>query len=124
MLQSGSIPYANLTSQIGAQMINVPFKNADFTFTIILPNKGVKLAQVESLLTPAMVNSPITKDKRVVLWLPKWKFEFESDLKDALTKKMKVTDLFNQTKANLKGLSSKTSTYVSSLMHKYVKIFI
>ena len=64
MFQTDSIPYVNLTSQIGAQMINVPFKNADFTFTIILPNKGVKLAQVESRLTPALLNSPTHKGQK------------------------------------------------------------
>lgn len=118
MTQRGSFPYVDLTSKIDARMIHLPFKNNDFTFTIILPNKGVKLAQVESRLTPALLNSPTTTNNSIRFAMPKWKFEFQSDLKDVLTKKMKVTEMFDEKRANLKGLSSMPSTYVSNLIHK------
>ena len=118
MTQRGSFPYVDLSSKIGARMVHLPFKNNDFTFTIILPNKDVKLTQVESRLTSALLNSPTTTNNSIILAIPKWKFEFQSDLKDILKKKMKVSEMFDEKKANLKGLSSLPSTYVSNLIHK------
>ena len=118
MSQNGVFAYADLTSKIGARMIHLPFENEDFTFTIILPNKDVKLAQVESHLTPALFNTPTTTNNIIALSLPRWKFEFQSDLEDVLTEKMKVIELFNMAKANLKGLTLKPLTYVSNLIHK------
>ncbi len=117
MIRSSLFSYVDMSSTIGAQMIHVPFKNKDFTFTIILPNKDVKLAQVESRLTPAIINTPTT-NQVVVLSIPKWKFEFENDMKDVLLKKMKISELFNRTKANLKDLSLKKPIYVSNVIHK------
>ncbi|CAF0766981.1 unnamed protein product [Adineta steineri] len=117
MMRNGLFPYADMSSTIGAQMIHVPFQNKDFTFTIILPNKDVKLAQVESRLTPAIFNTPTT-NQMAALSIPKWKFEFENDMKDVLSKKMKISELFNRTKANLKELSLKKPIYVSNVIHK------
>ncbi|CAF1182338.1 unnamed protein product [Rotaria magnacalcarata] len=78
MMKNGLFPYVDLTSKIGAQMIHLPFTNKDPTITIILPNKNIKLSQVESNLTPALLNSPTTTNQNIFLWIPKWKFEFES----------------------------------------------
>lgn len=118
MTQRGFFPFVDMTSKMGARMIHLPFQNNDFTFTIILPNKDVKLAQVESRLTPALFNSPTTANNSIILAMPKWKFEFHSDLKNVLMEKMKVTEMFDEKKANLKGLSSTPSIYVSNLIHK------
>jgi serine protease inhibitor len=120
MMRHESIPYVDLTSTIGARMVHLPFQNKDFTFTIILPNKGVKLTQVESRLTPAIFTSPTTKKSLILLYIPKWKLEFSSDMVEVLKKKMKVTELFNKQKANLKGLSSTNGSFVSNILHKYV----
>ncbi|CAF0844493.1 unnamed protein product [Adineta steineri] len=117
MTRIGSFSYVDMSSTIGARMIHMPFQNKDFTFTIILPNKNVTLAQVESRLTPAIFNTPTT-NQMVVLAIPKWKFEFDNDMKDVLSKKMKISELFSRTKANLKELSPKKYLHVSNIFHK------
>ncbi|CAF4072266.1 unnamed protein product [Rotaria sordida] len=118
MMKNGLFPYVDLTSKIGARMIHLPFENKDFTFTIILPNKDVKLSQVESNLTSALLNTPTTNNKNIYVWIPKWKFEFESKLETVLKTKMKINDIFDSNKANLKGLSTKKKIYLSNLIHK------
>ena len=118
MGQEMNFPYVDLTSKIGARMVHLPFQNKDFTFTIILPNKDVKLSQVESNLTSALLNSPTTSNQSVFLWIPKWKFEFESKLENILKSKMKVNDIFDENKANLKGLSAQKKIYLSNFIHK------
>ncbi|CAF1336605.1 unnamed protein product [Rotaria sordida] len=118
MMKNGLFPYVDLTSKIGARMIHLPFENKDFTFTIILPNKDVKLSQVESNLTSALLNTPTTNNKNIYIWIPKWKFEFESKLETVLKTKMKINDIFDSNKANLKGLSTKKKIYLSNLIHK------
>lgn len=105
MMQSGMFPYVDLTSKIGARMIHLPFENKDFTFTIILPNKDMKLSQVESNLTVELLNSPTTTKHNVFVWIPKWKFEFESKLEHVLKTQMKLKDIFDENNANLKGRS-------------------
>ncbi|CAF4229564.1 unnamed protein product, partial [Adineta steineri] len=117
MTRIGSFSYVDMSSTFGARMIHMPFQNKDFTFTIILPNKNVTLAQVESRLTPAIFNTPTT-NQMVVLSIPKWKFEFDNDMKDVLSKKMKISELFSRTKANLKELSPKKYLHVSNIFHK------
>jgi serpin B len=122
MMQNDFFPYVDLTSKIGARMIHLPFENKDLTFTIILPNKDIKLSQVESNLTSALLNSPTTTNQNVFLWIPKWKFEFESNLENVLKTKMKVNDIFSESNANLKGLSMKKNIFLSNLIHKYVHL--
>jgi serine protease inhibitor len=121
MMQNGMFPYVDLTLEIGARMIHLPFTNKDLTFTIILPNKDVKLSQVESNLTSAIFNSPTTTKQNIFVWIPKWKFEFESKLENVLKNQMKVNDLFDPNKANLKGLSTAKKIYLSNFIHKYVQ---
>ncbi|CAF3299543.1 unnamed protein product [Rotaria socialis] len=99
-------------------MIHLPFANKDLTFTIILPNKNIKLSQVESNLTPALLNSPTTTNQNIFLSIPKWKFEFESQLENILKTKMKLNDIFDQNKANVKGLSMEKNIFLSNLIHK------
>ncbi|CAF1366378.1 unnamed protein product [Rotaria sp. Silwood1] len=77
MMRNGLFPYVDLTSEIGARMIHLPFENNDLIFTIVLPNKGITLSQVESNLTSVLLNSPTTTNHNVFVWIPKWKFEFE-----------------------------------------------
>ncbi|UJR12041.1 hypothetical protein I4U23_016219 [Adineta vaga] len=118
MMQQGHFSYVDLTSKIGARMVHLPFENNDFTFTIILPNKNVTLSEVESKLTSTLLNSPTTTNQTVFLWIPKWKFESANNIEDILKKKMKVTDVFDENKANLKGLSMQKKIYLSNLIHK------
>lgn len=117
MMQDTSFPYADLTSRIGARMVHLPFQNSNLTFTILLPNKGVKLADVEANLTSSVLNAPTTKEN-LFLWIPKWKLEFESKLETVLKTKMKLTDVFDENKANLKGISTAKKIYLSNLIHK------
>ncbi|CAF4262454.1 unnamed protein product [Rotaria socialis] len=93
-------------------------RKMDLTFTIILPNKNIKLSQVESNLTPALLNSPTTTNQNIFLSIPKWKFEFESQLENILKTKMKLNDIFDQNKANVKGLSMEKNIFLSNLIHK------
>ena len=120
MMKQSMFPYVDLTSKIGARILHIPFENKDLTFTIVLPNKGIKLSQVEANLTPALLNSPTTTNQSVYLWIPKWKFEFQSNLETVLKTKMKLKDIFDANKANLKGLSMQKKISLSNLIHKYV----
>ncbi|CAF3156712.1 unnamed protein product [Rotaria sp. Silwood2] len=78
MTRNGLFPYVDLTSEIGARMIHLPFEKKDLTFTIILPNENTTLSQVESKLNSVLLNSPTTTDHNVFISIPKWKLEFES----------------------------------------------
>ncbi|UJR19626.1 hypothetical protein I4U23_022760 [Adineta vaga] len=118
MKQQGHFPYVDLTSAIGARMIHLPFENNDLTFTIVLPNNGVKLSDVESKLTSSLLNSPTNTNQKVFVWIPKWKFESESNIESVLKTDMNVTDMFNEKKANLEGISLEKPIAVSNLIHK------
>lgn len=54
---------------------------------------------------------------RIFAFIPKFKFDYELALKDDL-KKLGITDVFEEGKANLTELSEDSSSYISDAIHK------
>jgi serine protease inhibitor len=68
------------------QLIDIPYGNEQFRFTILLPADGKNLDDLSSVLSADVLAEWITQanDMTADLDLPKFKFEWKKDLKDIL----------------------------------------
>lgn len=73
--------------ELDATALEMPYENSSLSMLILLPNKKDGLAEMESKLN-TVVLADLTKrmnKEEVTVYLPKFKIEYEIDLKDVLT---------------------------------------
>ena len=107
--------------ELDVQVVEIPYKNEDFSMLILLPNQKFGIAALEKSLSASKLKKLISDMfmTDVQLALPRMKLEFSIDLVPHL-KSMGVNDLFDYKKANLKGLSEAEELFVSGVYHKAV----
>ena len=115
MYQKEKYAYSE-NKNLRVQIAHIPYKsdndNVQFVFTIILPNEGVSLEQVEQKLSTnsdlmqQLLSYENTKTEELLLYLPKFKMEATFKLNDALIQ-LGMTDAFDPMKANFTGIVSK-----------------
>ncbi len=98
------------------QIAHLPYKSdnkdVQFVFTVILPNQGVSLSEVEQKLAakPDLMQSILghqgTTTQELLLYLPKFKMEAAFELKNVL-QQLGMVDAFNEAKADFTGIVSK-----------------
>lgn len=97
------------------QIAHLPYKSqshdVEFVFTVILPNKGVSLTQVEEKLAakPALMQQILEKGgarvEELLLYLPRFRMETSFNLNDVL-KQMGIRDAFDGSSADFTGIVS------------------
>lgn len=119
MVQEADLDYANGD---GFQAIDFPFAGSGFVFTVILPDEGTFDA-FEAKLDPAALEDAIAQlsGTKVLVHLPKFKFEFGTvDLVPVL-RALGVTDAFDPKRADFTGMVEGTPPEpisVSDVLHK------
>jgi serine protease inhibitor len=112
------------------QIAHLPYKSdnkdVQFVFTVILPNQGVQLEEVEQKLAskPDLMQQVLshqnTRTEELLLYLPKFKMEATFQLKDVL-EQLGMKDAFNSN-ADFTGIVSKevdsAGLYISKVIHK------
>jgi serine protease inhibitor len=101
---------------LGVQIAHLPYKSSDqntiFVFTVVLPNQGVQLEQVEQKLTSnkqlrqQVLSNQGGKSAELLLYLPKFKLETKYELKDVLIK-LGMEQAFSDKKADFEGIIGK-----------------
>jgi serpin B len=114
MFQKEKYAYA-ANEQLGVQIAHLPYKSdnkeVQFVFTVILPNKNVRLDDVEQKLTskPELMQEVLshqgTTSQELLLYIPKFKMESTFQLNDVLVK-LGMHDAFGK-EANFTGIVSK-----------------
>jgi serine protease inhibitor len=85
-----------------------------FVFTVVLPNKGVSLAEVEKKLTSNLqlrqqiLSNESTTFEELEVYLPKFKLETSYELSDILVG-LGMEDAFNDKKADFEGIIGKVN---------------
>jgi serine protease inhibitor len=116
-------PY-KLYSNENFQMLEMPYGSGKYSMLIFLPASGKTTNNVISLLTAESVDGWIQKmtEQKKKVYLPKFEFKFDDSLVDEL-KTLGMTDAFDDTKANLSGISDAAKLVISEVMHKsYIKV--
>jgi serine protease inhibitor len=98
------------------QVAHIPYKSdnkdVQFVFTVILPNQGVQLEQVEQKLASkpdlmqTLLNHQGTTTQELLLHLPKFKMEATFELNNVLIE-LGMRDAFSDRVADFTGIVSK-----------------
>ena len=107
----------NYAETVNAQILELDYAGDELSMIIILP-KG-SISRVERMLNEEKLNlyKSMMKKEKVVLSLPKFKFEATYSLADKL-KKMGITDAFDATKSDFTGMSKTGELFISDVIHK------
>ncbi|RXN26576.1 leukocyte elastase inhibitor-like isoform X1 [Labeo rohita] len=108
------------------QVLELPYVNEELSMLILLPNEtqdgSDPLLKLESELTLDKLLDWTRRDK-MATWmtirvhLPKFKLEVESSLSEIL-QEMGMSSVFQETKADLTGMSSNGRLFISAVVHK------
>ena len=115
MYQKAKYAYAD-NKDLGVQIAHLPYKSdsrdVQFVFTVILPNQGVRLDDVEQKLAskPGLMQEVLgtqsTRTEELQLYIPKFKMEATFELNEVL-KKLGMRDAFDGGAADFTGIVSK-----------------
>ncbi|CAF0851371.1 unnamed protein product [Adineta ricciae] len=130
MYQKNKYAYTE-NKDLRVQVAHMPYKSENrdtqFVFTVILPNKGVSLSDVESRLKaePDLMRSLLSHTEsameELLLYLPKFKMEASFTLNDVL-KQIGMQNAFDPNSADFTGIVSESDDaaglYISKVIHK------
>lgn len=116
MNNTNSFEYAELD---GAQVLRLPYRQGAFSMLLILPKEKNELKALERKMTLETINhyrAELT-DRRVDVFLPKFKVEQTFDLIPALSE-LGVKSAFNPASANFSGISGNRDLFIDTAIHK------
>ncbi|KAF6089313.1 serpin family B member 11 [Phyllostomus discolor] len=125
MYQAGTFKLA-FVREPQMQVLELPYADDALSMIILLPAGMAALEQVEKQLNVRTFDewtSPSNMMQRdVEVHLPRFKLEIKYEL-NSLLKSLGMTDVFNQIKADLSGISRAKGLYLSKVIHKsYVDV--
>lgn len=108
---------------LAAESCTFPYVGEKIALTVILPEQGHTLDEIEAGLTPEVLNAIYTCDfpqEKVNVQLPKFKLEHKTELSQHF-KEMGVNLPFDQARADFSGINtSPTGLYISKIVHQAV----
>ncbi|XP_053427927.1 serpin B11 [Nycticebus coucang] len=120
MYQTGTFKLAFI-KEPEMQVLELPYVNKKLSMIILLPVGTTNLEQVENQLNVRTfhqwTNSSNMIESEVEVHLPRFKLEIKYEL-NSLLKSLGMTDVFNQNKADLSGMSPAKGLYLSKVIHK------
>ena len=112
-----SYQYAE-NKELHIQIAHIPYKTSEkgerFVFTVVLPNKGVNLDDVEkklnsnSQLRQKLLSHQNSTSQELDLYLPKFRLEMTYELGDILAG-LGMKDAFDKEKADFEGMVGKVT---------------
>jgi serpin B len=121
MAQTGRLGYAR---RDGFQAVSLPYEGGGFQFLILLPDPGVKLAQLEARLTPELLSGlAAVQREKVALFLPKFRIQPPTlDLAESL-KKLGMRTAFDEPRgsANFERMAERKPDdylFIGKVLHK------
>ncbi|KAL0164584.1 hypothetical protein M9458_040337 [Cirrhinus mrigala] len=123
MYQSKKFPFRCIP-EYELQVLELPYKQEELSMLILLPNETQDGSDplLKSELTLDKLLDWTERDKMATsmdirVHLPKFKLEVESSL-SAILQEMGMSSVFQETKADLTGMSSQDGLSISAVIHK------
>ncbi|XP_077439672.1 antithrombin-III [Vanacampus margaritifer] len=118
MFQENTFRYARLPDQ-HLQLLEMEYRGRDIGLTLLLPDKGRTLAQVEAVLDLPTLSGWLNQlaETRVSVHLPRFRLEDGVRLKGALNA-LGLRDIFSPQNASLPGLVDGGGVSISDAFHK------
>lgn len=116
MFQKGKYDYFENET---VESIRLPYQNDEMGMYILLPKKGVDLGQLKNQLDLKLWNQWQDKlqQKKVRLYLPKFKIEYEDELKDNLIA-LGMNDAFDPDTADFSNMAVGNNIVINKVLHK------
>uniref|UniRef100_A0A8C6MTA0 Serpin domain-containing protein n=1 Tax=Mus spicilegus TaxID=10103 RepID=A0A8C6MTA0_MUSSI len=109
--------------EIQAQVLMMPYEGIDLNFVVLLPDQGVDISKVENNLTfeklTAWTKPEFMNGTELHVYLPKFKLQEDYDM-NSLLQHLGILDVFNGSKADFSGMSTKENLCLSKFVHKCV----
>ena len=102
-----------------AQVLELPYAGGDLSMVILLPKPGYELAELESMLSPELVQSWLSdlSMEKVEVFLPRFKLEERFVLNREL-QRLGMVDAFDEVRADFSGMTPGPQLYISTVIHK------
>lgn len=114
--------FSNNPEGLKADVCQFLYEGDQVAMTVILPNEGVYIEEVEKQLSADLLRNVLEKptiETKVLVYLPKFKLEFKTELADALIK-LGAPDAFDSMKADFSGISDSSDLFISKVIHQAV----
>ncbi|MEI7523727.1 MAG: serpin family protein [Mariniphaga sp.] len=108
------------TEQAGYRAIKMPYGRGKFEMVILLPDLGHSADQLMNQMDPSVwtaLKTALTVKTSVDVWLPRFKFSWESDLNDILSS-LGMAVAFSTTDANFSKINATDQLYITKVKHK------
>lgn len=102
------------------EAIRLPYGNGQYNMVVMLPTEGKSSQHIIDELNAKKWNSwseAFIKEDHVVVTMPRFKFAFNSELKNVL-KKMGMEKAFDPKTSEFSGISDNSDLFISSVLHK------
>jgi len=108
------------SEQSGYRALKMPYGNGKFEMILLLPDDGKSADQLIQQLDPSVwdnLKTALASDRKVDVWLPRFKFSWDSELKDILSS-LGMAVAFSKTEANFSKINASDQLYISKVKHK------
>jgi serpin B len=117
MSKEDSLDY---TSNDLFEAVRLPYGKGQYNMVVMLPAEGKNSQNIIDELNAVNWNNwseAFDNEKHVVVTMPRFKFAFDTKLKDVL-EKMGMVDAFYPSLSDFSGISGDSDLYISSVIHK------
>jgi len=108
------------SEQTGYRALKMPYGLGKFGMVMLLPDAGKSADQLIQQLDPSAwenLKAALASDSKVDVWLPRFKFSWESDLNDILSS-LGMAIAFSKTEANFSKINATAQLFISKVKHK------
>ncbi|MCX6240130.1 MAG: serpin family protein [Bacteroidia bacterium] len=108
------------SEQSGYKALKMPYGRGKFGMVILLPDVGKTADQIMAQMTPTIwetLKTSLTATTKVDVWLPRFKFTWESDLNQILSS-LGMAVAFSESQANFSKINANDQLYITKVKHK------
>lgn len=106
--------------QTGYEALKMPYGRGKFGMVILLPDVGKSPGQIMEQMNPTTwgtLKTSLATTSKVDVWMPRFKFTWESDLNEILSS-LGMSVAFSETLANFSKINSNYQLYITTVKHK------
>jgi len=108
------------TEQTGYRALKMPYGRGKFEMVLLLPDVGTSADQLLQQMNPAVwqnLKNALASKTKVDVWIPRFKFEWGSDLNDILSS-LGMSVAFSRTEANFSKINATDQLFITKVKHK------
>ncbi len=108
------------SEQSGYRALKMPYGRGKFEMVLLLPDAGTSADQLINQMNPATwqgLKTALATKTKVEVWLPRFKFTWESELNDILSS-LGMAVAFSRNDANFSKINANDQLFITKVKHK------